>query len=154
MQQDGDFAFICVRVCAFIVLITPAASRGIYVQQLLFVLNREQTRHPRRLNDWWAQQSGFTGSPVMQTKSPFSCRDRSPSDANVTGLNNRRDACGVRSNRRVEARSGAWCRRSSNIDITEPSILNNSQEGSNVVLLQPQSGPANQENPAHPNYGR
>lgn len=89
----------------------------------------------------------------MQTKSPFSCRDRSPSDANVTGLNNRRDASSVRNNRRVEARSGAWCRTSTNVDITEPSILNNSQEGSNVVLLQPQSRPANQENPAHPNYG-
>lgn len=90
----------------------------------------------------------------MQTKTPFSCRDRSPSDANVTGLNNRRDARGVRNNRRVEARSGAWCRRSTNIDITEPSILNNSQEGSNVVLLQPQTRPANQESPAHPNYSR
>lgn len=31
MQQDGDFAFIRVRVLSFIVLIKPAASRGIYV---------------------------------------------------------------------------------------------------------------------------
>lgn len=68
MPQDGDFAFIRVRVCvlSFVVLIKPAASRGIYVQQLLLVLNREQTRHPRRLNDWWAQQSGFTPSNANQ----------------------------------------------------------------------------------------
>lgn len=42
------------------------------------------------LNDGWLQQLCFTGSTVMQTKSPFSCWDRSPSDANVTGPSNRR----------------------------------------------------------------
>lgn len=47
------------------------------------------------------EHSSRASPPVMQTKSPFSCRDRSPSDANVTGLNNRRDARGVRNNRRV-----------------------------------------------------
>lgn len=51
---------------------------------------------------------GFRGSTVMQTKSPFSCWDRSPSNANVTGLNNRRDVRGVRHNRRFELRSGVW----------------------------------------------